>query len=293
MPKERLLITGASGLLGYALCRQAVHVYDVYGACFKNEVTVPDVTPVRLDLTDTAQLAQHFREIQPQAVIHVAALSQPNDCEQQPEKSEQVNLRATETIACLCADMEIPLVFTSSDLVFDGQHPPYTEEDSVSPICVYGRHKLDAEKAIREIYPDATICRMPLMLGHAPGTGSGFLGHMVRTLRANQELALFTDEIRTPVDADSAAKGLLMALRQEGALLHLGGKQRLSRFSMGCLVADILKADHELLKLVRIEDLPMPAPRSPDVSLESSRAYTLGYAPKDLVAFLEKIVPRM
>jgi dTDP-4-dehydrorhamnose reductase len=291
LAKKRLLITGASGMLGYALCRRALPAFDVYGVCHQGEVRVDGVTPIRADLTDTVQLADCFKQVRPQAVIHAAALSQPNDCEQQPEVSEKINLRASAEIARLCNTAAIPLVFTSTDLVFDGQHPPYTEEDPVSPICLYGRHKANAEKAISEIYPDATICRMPLLLGHAPGTGSGFLGHMVRTLRGNQELVLFTDEIRTPVDTDSAARGLLMAIEKSGALLHLGGRRQMSRFSMGCLVADILKADHALLKTMRIEDLPMPAPRSPDVSLSSTRAFTLGYTPKDIMGFLEKAIP--
>ncbi len=248
---------------------------------------------MRVDLTDKIQLSDCFKRVRPQAVIHAAAFSQPNDCEQQPEISEKINLQATIEIARLCAKSKIALVFTSSDLVFSGEAAPYREEDPVSPICLYGRHKADAEKAIRKICPDTTICRLPLMLGHAPGTDSGFLGHMVRALRANQTLSLFTDEFRTTVDTDSAATGLLLALGQKGVLLHLGGCRRLSRFSMGCLVADILKTDHALLKPMKIADLPMPAPRSPDVSLNSERVFVLGYAPEDIVAFLEKAVPRI
>ncbi len=293
MPKERLLIFGASGLLGYAIGRQAMPSWEVYGVCHQGEVRVDGVTPIRADLTDKVQLAKCFKQAHPHAVIHAAALSQPNDCEQHPEVSEKINLRAAEEIAGLCASVEIPLVFTSTDLVFDGQNPPYAEEDPVSSICLYGRHKADAEKAIQKIYPEATICRMPLMLGYAPGTGSGFLGHMVRRLREKQPLTLFTDEFRTPVDTDSAATGLLMALEKEVALLHLGGRRRMSRYTMGCLVVDILKADHGLLKPLIIKEFPMPAPRSPDVSLESARAYTLGYTPEDIVVALENIIPRM
>lgn len=291
MAKKRLLLTGASGLLGYAICRQAMPAWEVYGVCHKGSIAVEGVTPIRADLTDKVHLADCFKQARPQAVIHAAALSQPNDCEQQPEVSEKINLRAAVEIAGLCKTAAIPLVFTSTDLVFDGQYPPYTEEDPVSPICLYGRHKATAEKAIRKIYPDAAICRMPLMLGHAPGTGSGFLGHMVRTLREAHELTLFTDEVRTPVDTGSAARGLLMAIEKGGALLHLGGRRQMSRFSMGCLVADILNADKALLKTVRIEDLPMPAPRSPDVSLNSERAFAVGYVPEDIAAALEEMVP--
>jgi len=293
LPRKKLLITGASGLLGYALCCQALSAYDVFGVCYKGGIPVEGVTSIRANLTDKTQLTKCFNQVQPQAVIHVAALSQPNDCEQQPGLSKQINLQATIEIARLCSEQSIPLVFTSSDLVFDGRNPPHAEEDPVSPICVYGKQKAEAETSIREIYPEATICRMPLMLGFAPGTGSGFLGHMVRTLAAKQPLSLFTDEFRTPVDTESAAAGLVMALDEKGVLLHLGGPRRLSRFTMGCFVADILRVNHELLKPIRVEDLPMPAPRSPDVSLSSERARILGYVPKELVGFLEKSVPQI
>jgi len=293
VPQKKLLITGASGLLGYALCLQAEHAYNVYGTCFQNEVMVPGVAPIRLDLADARQIALIFKEIKPEAVIHAAAFSSPNDCEQHPEKSRFINLQATIEIAQLCSELNIPLVFTSSDLVFNGEDAPYLEDNPVSPICVYGEHKTAAEKAMREIYPEATICRMPLMLGVAPGADSGFLTHMVRTLRNKERLILFTDEFRTAVDTNSAATGLLMALRHPGELLHLGGRRRLSRFSMGCLVADVIKADHGLLKPMLSKDLPMPAPRSLDVSLSSDRAYDLGYEPEDLVSYFDRTIPRI
>lgn len=293
MKKKRLLITGASGLLGYALCRRARSSYAVYGICHRKDVSVEGVRKVRADLTDPEQRADCFRRVNPHAVIHAAALSRPNDCERDPAASDEINCQASVEIARHCARGGLPFVFTSTDLVFDGTRPPYNEDDPVSPICLYGRHKAVAEKGIRKTWPEATICRMPLMLGFAPGSGSDFLSHMVGALREKRALTLFTDEFRTPVDTESAAEGLLMALERKGVLLHLGGSQRMSRFTMGCLVADILNADHDLLKPLRIEDLPMPAPRSPDVSLSSGRARTMGYAPKDLAGFLERAVPQI
>ncbi len=290
MTKQRLLVTGASGLLGQAICRQALPTWEVFGVCHTGTVNFQGVSPIKTDLTDSAQLADCFKTIAPTAVIHAAALSQPNDCQLNPEESKKVNLQATVDIAGQCVSAGIPLVFTSTDLVFSGQEPPYTEDDPVSPVCTYGLHKSAAEQALQVICPMATICRMPLMLGYASETGSGFMGQMVKALREERELKLFTDEFRTPVDTDSAAIGLLMALENPGALMHLGGRQRMSRFSMGCLVADVLKADHDLLKPLRIPDLPMPAPRSPDVSLSSERAFELGYAPANLVDVIKEIV---
>ncbi len=280
---KKLLVTGASGFLGWNLCHVAKHNWQVYGTYFTNYVTIDDVNLYKVNLTDYIALEQLFSTLQPDAVIHLAAASKPDFCQINPEISYNINVTTSLYLAQLCAAADIPFVFTSTDLVFDGKNSFYQENDPVSPICIYGKHKVIAEQKIQEIYPGATICRMPLMFGLSSPVATSFIQGFIKTLKAEQELNLFVDEFRTPVSATTASKGLLLALeKQVSGILHLGGKQRISRYEFGLLLAEILKLNQDLIVPGKQQDVIMAAPRCPDTSLDSSKAWQLGYQPLSL-----------
>jgi dTDP-4-dehydrorhamnose reductase len=286
---KKILITGASGFLGWNLCQQARTEWQVYGTYFANAIEIPGIILTKIDLRDSSALQELFREIQPAAVIHTAAASKPNYCQLHPEESHSINVTASVNIAHLCSQYAIPCVFTSTDLVFDGQNPPYTENDPVSPICYYGEQKVEAEQKMLQIYPSTAICRMPLMFGMTPPKATTFIQPFIQSLRAGKELNLFVDEFRTPVSGTTAAKGLLLAVEKVEGLLHLGGRERISRYDFGCLLAEVWQFPSQLLKPCHQKDVSMAAPRSPDTSLDSSKAFALGYQPLSLKEELSAI----
>jgi dTDP-4-dehydrorhamnose reductase len=276
-----ILITGASGFLGWNLCQKAKANWQVFGTYFSQPVTIAQTNLYKIDLRDYQQLKELFIAIKPDAVIHTAAASKPNFCQTNPEESYSINVTASVNIARLCAESKIPLAFTSTDLVFDGKNPPYQESDRVSPICIYGEQKVGAEQEILKIYPAAAICRMPLMFGLPSPVANSFLQGFINSLQAGKTLDLFIDEFRTPASANTAARGLLLAIEKRvNGLLHLGGKERISRYEFGLLLAEILKCDRSLIQSIKQQDVVMAAPRSPDTSLDSSKAMRLGYQPR-------------
>lgn len=286
---KKLLVTGASGFLGWNLCRAAFANWQVYGTYRRQPIALPDATLLKVDLTDTQDLRHLFDTVRPDAVAHLAAQSSPNVCQTQPEDAYRVNVAATALIAELCADRAVSLAFTSTDLVFDGLNPPYRESDPVSPINRYGEQKALAEDAVLSRYPHAAVCRMPLMFGAAPPTASSFIQPWVQTLRSGGNLALFIDEFRTPVSATTAAQGILLALQQVHGRIHLGGKESISRYEFGRLMAEVLELPSDTVSPCRQQDVPMAAPRSPNASLDSSLAFGLGYAPRSLREELEAL----
>jgi dTDP-4-dehydrorhamnose reductase len=286
---KKLLVTGASGFLGWNLCQLAQQQWDVYGTYFSKTVEIPGVNLIKIDLRDFQELQRLFSEIQPDAVIHTAAQSSPNYCQTYPEESHSINVIASCNLAGLSADYGIPCAFTSTDLVFDGLNAPYKETDPVSPVSLYGQQKVQAEQGMLERYPKVAVCRMPLMFGIAPPTATSFIQPFIKTLREGKELKLFTDEFRTPVSGTTAAKGLLLALENVEGLLHLGGKERMSRYDFGRLMVDVLELPQENLKACKQKDVPMAASRPPDVSLDSSKAFALGYEPVSLREELEAL----
>ena len=287
---SKLLITGASGFLGWNLCQQAQRRWQVYGTYYSHKIETPGTKLSKIDLRDLSALQELFTTVQPTAVIHTAAVSSPNFCQIHPQEAYGINVTASVNIANLCTEANIPCVFTSTDLVFDGQNPPYQESDPVSPICYYGEQKAAAETKMLTIYPHTTVCRMPLMFGIAPPTATSFIQPFIQDLRAGRDISLFSDEFRTPVSGATAAKGLLLAIEKEiVGLLHLGGKERISRYEFGCLLAESLQLPSTLLKTCRQRDVKMAAPRSPDTSLDSSKAFALGYNPLSLREELSQI----
>jgi dTDP-4-dehydrorhamnose reductase len=243
----------------------------------------------QIDLTHSDLVTAKLDEIAPDAIIHTAAASSPNFCQTHPETSARINIGASRLLAKICADAKIPFVFTSTDLVFDGTKAPYLETDPVSPLNIYGEQKVAAEHEILQTYPQATICRMPLMFGMAPPTASSFLQPWLQALTNQQTLQLFVDEFRTPVSATTAARGLLMALDGSSGILHLGGKERISRYEFGRLLAEVFEFDRSLLSPISQRDLPMAAPRAADVSLDSTKAIALGYELPTLRQELESL----
>ena len=283
---KKLLVTGASSFLGWHLCQLAQSQWQLYGTYHSNQVDMADVTMLPLDLTNSAALRQLMQEIQPDAVIHAAALSSPNACQSDPDLSYRINVMASWELAERCADAGIPCVFTSSEQVFDGLNPPYRETDPACPVNLYGEHKLAAEVGMLERCPDVVICRMPLMFGAAP-TANSFIQPWIKALRAGKSIDLFTDEIRNPVSGMDAAQGIFLALANVKGIIHLGGKERLSRYQMGQVLAEVLQLPLDKLNPCQQADVEMAAPRPPDVSLNSELAFSLGYQPKGVKEALE------
>jgi dTDP-4-dehydrorhamnose reductase len=287
---KRLLVTGASGFLGWNLCAQARGSWQVFGVTCSHAVEIPGVATLSCDLTRSRDLRDLFVDLKPDAVIHAAAESRTDYCQRHPTETHRINLEAAVNLAGLCADAAVPCAFTSTDLVFDGTKPPYKEDDPVAPICVYGEQKAAAERGMQARHPGCVVCRLPLMFGDPGPVASNFVPAWIAALQKGETLRLFVDEIRTPVSGRTAAAGLLMALEKGRGVLHLGGRDRISRRDCGGLLAEMLGADLTLITPARQKDAETPAPRPPDVSLDSARAFALGYDPPPIREALRDVL---
>jgi dTDP-4-dehydrorhamnose reductase len=278
-PKPRLLLTGASGFLGHNIIQQALHHYQVIGIAQQHPINLSGVQVVKFNITDHIALRNMVREVQPDAIIHTAAIGDINRCEQNPSETEVLNVNTSIYLAKLAAEMQIPYVFTSTDLVFNGEKGWYNETDAVNPINHYGEQKVKAEEGIRVAYPQSAICRMPLMFG-VGGLGSkNFFLPLLAKLRSKEEIGLFTDEYRSALGAISAAKGLLHAVSAFQGTYHLGGPEKTNRYTLGKLMAHEANIPEPNIKAIMQAEIPMAAPRPKDVTLDSSKAAAAGFVP--------------
>ena len=116
---------------------------------------------------------------------------------------------------------------------------------------------------------------------------------MIRALEVGSALTLFADEFRTPVSGGTAAAGILLSLDNGPMTIHLGGRERISRYDFGIMLARCLGKGAMHIRAALRSDVPMAAARPADVSLNSGKAYALGYDPMPLekeVAALECIM---
>ena len=256
-------ITGAGGLIGHYLVQLAPR----YAPAWR----VRGLTRNQFDLTDCKAVTREFEKDKPQLIIHCAALSKSPVCQEKPDLARQLNVDVTAHLAKLAAD--IPFIFFSTDLVFDGRTGNYDESSPTNPLSVYGETKVAAEK-ITLANPRHTVIRTGLNGGISPTGDRGFNELLRLDWEAGKRMSLFTDEFRCPIAAPVTARATweLAALNLPG-LYHVTGSERLSRWDMGKLMAARWKLD------VKLQPGTMKdykgAPRPADVSLNCAKAQTL------------------
>jgi dTDP-4-dehydrorhamnose reductase len=265
---RRILLTGASGLLGSSLVAH-LRGQGVPLIAWSGTRSGDGLRPV--DLRDADEVSAAFRDAAAGVVLHAAALARIGDCHRDPEKARQINTGGTALLAELCLERRARLVLVSTDLVFDGETAPYREADPPAPLSVYGSSKADAERvALAE--PGNAVARVSLLFGPSLGSRPSFFDEQVVALRQGRAVHLFADEWRTPLDLATAALALTeLALSNVEGICHIGGPQRLSRWEMGYELAKALGTEPSLVRPNQRMDVPAPEPRPRDTSLDSSR----------------------
>ena len=287
-PTDTILVTGASGFLGPAVCRRLNLLGPVHGLSRTSPALhLPrglGVTTASLaDLRDPRATAEILDRVRPWAVVHLAAMSKPEACQRDRELSRRMNLEATALLADLCAERGLYMAFASTDFVFSGQDAPYDEDRRPDPSTVYGEHKHLAELAVLERLPRAAVLRLPTLVGRAPRRRPGFLQALLESPGLNGPLPLFADEYRTFLDSRDAAEGIALALENRArGLFHLAGPERLSRLDLGRMAEDVLGRTLNLGES-RQADVNTGTPRPPDLSLTGDRArLVLDFSPTPL-----------
>ena len=288
--KKKLLITGASGFLGYHLLRLAAKDWEVFGICNSHGFDFADAVSVKCDITNYIELGNFFDDIEPDAVIHTAAIADAGFCQNNKEVSYAVNVDATKNLAGICCDFQIPFAFTSTDLVFDGAKGMYMEEDAKNPLSVYGQHKSMAEDEAVKIYPGATVFRLPLMFGDEHAGSSNYFSKFLKQLRLGERVNLFSDEYRSVCGAKSISGGILKLFETTSGIIHLAGRERLSRYEFGLKVAKAFNFSEGLIDSCSQKDFKTDTPRPADVSLNINKAISLGFSPLAVAEELQLIM---
>ncbi len=246
-----LLVTGGTGYLGGELVRQA-------GA----EVEHP-----RLELLDPVTVRRGFEAVRPSTVIHTAYR----------QDDPRVTVGGSAAVAEASAAVGARLIHISTDVVFDGtKREPYTEDDEPNPVDDYGRSKLDAERRVLELHPDALVVRTSLLVGREqPGRHERAV---LEAARGEREMTFFEDEWRAPILVSDLAAALLeLAGADVTGILHVAGADAVSRHELACMIATAHGLPPDRLRRGTIAESGLD--RAANCVLDSGRARSLLNAP--------------
>jgi|LAHU01.1.fsa_nt_gb dTDP-4-dehydrorhamnose reductase len=271
---RKILITGASGFLGWNLARILSGRCELWGTFASHPVDIPRCRMEHLDLEGGGDPEGLVRRVEPDAVLHAAALIDVDLCEREPARVRRVNAEATGLLAAAAAETGARLVYFSSDMVFDGTKGMYAEEDEPSPISVYGKTKLEGERLALRAAPSNIVARLSLMYGTGPAAHGSFLGWMRGRLEKGEAVNLFTDQYRTPLYVRDVCRAVerILARPEVCGVYHLAGPERMNRYEFGRRAAGAFGFPERLLNPVRMDEMRGFMPRPKDNSMDNRKA---------------------
>ena len=288
----RILITGASGLLGLNLALEAAQDHTVFGVAnshaFKTAPTAFQV--IQADLLVPGAVESLLEQTRPDWVIHCAALANVDACEADPALASQLNTEIPRQLAQLCAQTRngrtksavtrggARLLHVSTDCVFDGQRGNYREEDAPSPLGVYARSKLEGEYAVAQANPQAIIARVNLF-GCSPSGKRSLSEFFFNNLSAGKSVMGFTDVLFCPLLANDLARIMLeMLAKGLSGVYHTLSSECLSKYEFGLRLAERFGLDASLIQPTSVAQAGLKAARSPNLSLRTDKlAAALGH----------------
>lgn len=284
---EKILVTGANGFLGQhltlTLCKAGYKVI----ATGRGHCRIPGGTFEyrSLDLTGRLAVGNLLTGIQPDVIIHTAALSKPDECNANKERCLLENVEATRN---LVTQSNAFFIYVSTDFIF-GENGPHAETALPDPLNFYGESKLRAERVVEATNKSHAIVRPVFIYGKVwPGLRPSFL-HWVKTnLEAGKPIKVVRDQQRTPTYVNDICNGIVSIIekRATGAF-HLAGKDILSPYEMAVTTAKVLGLDASLIESVTSETFPEPVKRAKKSGLLIDKAKTeLAYEP---LSFIEGV----
>ena len=266
----RVLVTGASGLLGAHLVAMLSRHYDVVGVDRHSWWGDEPQELLLGDLEAPEFLRKTVAAVSPEILIHCAALANVDACEQDPARAHASHVLLTRRLV-QAAPAGCLVIYVSSDGVFQGEAPFMTEEHAPSPRTVYGRSKLEGEREVALATSNHLIVRTNFYgwSSRRKQTAGEWLHHALET---KQPVTLFTDFFFTPIYVVDFVERLARLLEHPyRGVIHLAGRDRLSKHAFGLLMAETGGFSAEAVRSGSLDEMALAAPRPKDISLSSAR----------------------
>ena len=199
----RVLVTGVKGQLGH----------DVMNELAKRGYEGIGVDVEEMDITDAAAVDRVMREAHADKVVHCAAWTAVDAAEDQVDLCRKVNALGTENIAKMCRELDLPMIYLSTDYVFDGEGTrPWEPDDERHPLNVYGQTKYEGEIAVEKYLEKYFIVRIAWVFGV---NGKNFIKTMLKLSETHDTLTVVDDQVGSPTYTYDLARLLVDMLETE------------------------------------------------------------------------------
>jgi dTDP-4-dehydrorhamnose reductase len=285
----RILVTGASGLLGLNLALEAAREHQVFGTVNTHAISTEAFDVIQTDLLAPGSVERLLDATQPDWVIHCAALADLDACEADPALARKSNTELPAKLATHVDRGGARLVHISTDAVFDGQRGDYTEEDAPNPLSLYARTKLESERAVAAANPQAIIARVNLF-GWSLTAKRSLSEFFFYNLRAGKQVMGFTDVFFCPLLANDLAHILVNMLGKKlSGLYHVVSSECLNKYEFGVKLAEKFGLDATLITPSSVEHSGLKAARSPYLTLRTDKlTQALGESTPGISTSLER-----
>jgi len=264
--KKEIAVIGSRGLLGKALFAKASEYFDTIG-----------LTHADCDITDRRKTLEVIRSLKPKIIVLTAAYTDVDGCEENPQLAFRVNVEGAKNVAQAAKQEDATLIYISTDCVFNGRRNiPYKEEDEVDPISVYGRTKLEGERAVRTELEKYVIIRTVWLYGDAD---KGFVQAVLKAIKQKKTLQVVTDKTGALTSAKDLSKAICEIARwilnrqydfTQGKILHVTNKGVCTWLEIAQFIIKELNADCEMITTT-LAEFPFKAQRPKYSALDNTK----------------------
>ncbi|HDY87024.1 MAG TPA: dTDP-4-dehydrorhamnose reductase [bacterium] len=259
----KVLVTGATGRVGRSLLLHKPSDVDVEVLLSPVSQQLEGYAWYRTDIADYEKTRMAVTCADPDVVVHLAAFTDVDECENVPDMAFKFNCDGAANIAKSCAECGAKLVFISTDHVFDGISGPYTEDDRPNPVNVYGRSKLEGEQAAAEHADKLLIVRIAVVFGkRIEGTRHNFVSWLIEQFQSGNTVNAWNDQYTTPAYLEELTRVLWKLIdKNSTGIIHYGTSDMLSRYEMAINVCKTMGFSEGLVMSVSFSDVNLIAKR--------------------------------
>tara|TARA_B110000014_G_scaffold259321_1_gene246917 strand:- start:1004 stop:1870 length:867 start_codon:yes stop_codon:yes gene_type:complete len=266
----RIMITGAYGQLGYALSKRLAENHDV----IRTGSNIPKYEQgIKLNILNQVYMSEVIKSTLPDLIINLAAMTNVDGCEKNPDAAREVNIAGVQH---LCDTFNGKIIHLSTDYVFDGKSGPYSEDDDVNPINIYGETKLASERILMDNNSDNLVIRANVLYDESPFTNASFLNWVISSLRAEKAISVVDDQSNNPTWTSSISDIISLCIDNSvNGIMHWGDADYLTRIDFANKIAKKYELSSALIKPVSTKSFSQIASRPLKSGLKSDKLINL------------------